>query len=359
MRKSNLIFILASAALAATSCEGLQGEDADPVEPFVLSVDKATIEANGDDLATFTIKDANGTLLTSSDKLKNASFRVVETDTYLTRKTNTFSSLDNGTYTIEGMYLGKPCQAPVTVTAVNRRNYELFYKTVAIYRLTATWCPNCPSMTQSLTNLDDYTKSHIAIMAFHSDTYYGIKEGGNYIADILLSQFSLAGYPSAIYSLSFGSINRTRNEIMSFVWDELHAHPARTGIKVSTVVNGDKVSVTASVKASAAGTYDLGCALLCDNLPGDAYTYEQVYNNAVRSVSGNYRFMSTNAFDLAAGAEKTDIAVNGGEAIPFELSKKDDYSLVLFTLVKDGDKTRIDNCVKVALGESVEYRYND
>ena len=48
MRKSNLIFILASAALAAISCEGLQGEDADPVEPFVLSVDKATIEANGD-----------------------------------------------------------------------------------------------------------------------------------------------------------------------------------------------------------------------------------------------------------------------------------------------------------------------
>ena len=65
MRKSNLIFILASAALAAISCEGLQGENADPVEPFVLSVDKATIEANGDDLATFTIKDANGTLLTS------------------------------------------------------------------------------------------------------------------------------------------------------------------------------------------------------------------------------------------------------------------------------------------------------
>ena len=75
MRKSNLIFILASAALAAISCEALQREDADliepsqedadPVEPFVLSVDKATIEANGDDLATFTIKDANGTLLTS------------------------------------------------------------------------------------------------------------------------------------------------------------------------------------------------------------------------------------------------------------------------------------------------------
>lgn len=42
MRKSNLIFILASAALAAISCEGLQGEDADPVEPFVLSVDNST-----------------------------------------------------------------------------------------------------------------------------------------------------------------------------------------------------------------------------------------------------------------------------------------------------------------------------
>lgn len=341
-------------------CEGVGNESNGEIsEPYTLSVDKASIEANGTDAATFTITDANGIVLTEGDYLKNTSFHIVETNSYLDRKTNTFVSIDNGTYTVEGMYLGKPCEAPVTVNVVNRSKYETFYKTVAIYRLTATWCQFCPIMTQSLLNVDDYTKSHMCVLAFHADNYYGVTEGKNYVADILLSQFGLTGYPSAIYSLSFGSGERTRNDIMGFVKDELYSHPATTGIKATSTVDGDNVKVTASVKASASGTYDLGCALICDNLPGDGSTYEEVYNNAVRNVSANYRFMSGDAFTLNSGDEKTGIAVNGGEGIKFETARKKDYSLVLFTLVKDGDKTRIDNCVKFPLGESVDYVYND
>ena len=73
MRKSNLIFILASAALAAISCEGLQGEDADliepsqedadPVEPFVLSVDNSTsfgYESGLEYVIAYCAEDLNG-----------------------------------------------------------------------------------------------------------------------------------------------------------------------------------------------------------------------------------------------------------------------------------------------------------
>ena len=358
MRKSNLIFIIAGAALAATSCEGIQATD--PTEPYILSVDKASIEANGTDVATLTIKDANGLVLTDEEHIKECSFHILESDTYLTRKTNTFTTIDNGTYTIEGMYQGTKCQGTVEIKGVNRSEYEVFSKKVAIYRLTATWCQFCPSMTTALANLDNYTKDHTVVMAFHGDPNFGITENGNFLSDILMSQFATSatgdGYPFAIYSLVHGTSKRTRNDIMGFVRDELYNHPATSGIKATSTIKDGTVSISASVKVSADGKYDLGCAILQNGLSGGADAYEDVYNNVVRNISGNYRYMSTNAFTLKSGEEKTGLLY---ENIKFDAANKDKVSIVLFTLVADGNKVRIDNVVSMPVGGSVEYVYNE
>lgn len=348
---------LGFAAVSMAGCEGVGNESNGEIsEPYTLSVDRATIEANGTDAATFTITDANGNVLTEGDYLKNTSFHIVETNSYLDRKTNTFVSIDNGTYTVEGMYLGKPCEAPVTVKVVNRSKYEVFTKKIAIYRLTATWCQYCPSMTAALEKIDDYTKSRSVVMAFHGDENFGIVESGYFLSDYLLAQFSGEGYPFAIYSLNYGSGNRTRNEIISYVWNELYEYPATSGIKATSTVNSGTVSVDASVKVSASGEYDLGCALVQNGLSGGADANEDVYNNVVRNISGNYRGMSTNAFSLDANQEKTSLKF---ENIKFDSANQSDCSIVLFTLVKDGKTARIDNVVSFPVGGSVDYVYNE
>lgn len=190
MKQLNPIFALAALLLATNACEQSPVQDQDnPQAPYYLSVDKSVIEADGKETATITLKDATGLVLTDEAHIKNVSLYVKETDTYFTRRTNTFTSIDNGNFTIEGMYLGTPCEAPVVVTAQNRAKYEVFKKKVAIYRNTATWCVNCPSMTSALDNVDNYTKERSALLCFHGDQYYGLKSNGNFLSEYILSTF--------------------------------------------------------------------------------------------------------------------------------------------------------------------------
>ncbi|MGN1210639.1 MAG: Omp28-related outer membrane protein [Candidatus Cryptobacteroides sp.] len=361
MRKTKLLLILAGFAAVATSCEnGFEG-DGTPVAPYTLSVDKVSIEADGYDAATLTIKDANGIVLTDEQYIKDCSFHILESDTYITRKTNTFTAIDNGTYTIEGMYLGKSCENTVSVKAANRSKYEVFSKKVAIYRLTSVECPNCPSMTAALATVDDFTKDHSIIMAFHGivSSYdpFCLYDGQYIIASLLCTQFGLPGYPSAIYSLSTGSEKRTRSDLMGFVMSELVKYPATSGIKATSTVKDGKVTVNASVKVSADGKYDLGCAILQNGLDGGSGAYESVYNNVVRNISTNYRYMSQNAFTLTSGGEKTGLVY---EDIPFDSEHQADCNIVLFTLVPmEGSGARIDNVISFPVGGSVDYIYNE
>lgn len=357
MKKSPYSFILAGILLTAAACEPQEAPSGEPQAPYYLSLDKSTIEADGKDTATLTIKDANGIVLTDEAHIKNVSLHVVENNTYLTRKTNTFTSIDNGEFTIEGMYLGVPCEAPVVVKVQNRSKYEVFRKKVAIYRNTATWCQNCPSMTAALDNVDDYTKERSVLMCFHGDNDYGFTSGGNFLSEHILSTFNLPGYPSAVYSLSLVPTGRNRNDIMAAVYQELVEHPASTGIKAESGITGKTLSVNASVKASKAGRYDLGIAIVQDNMPGTSNSYEEIYHHVVRNISGNFLYMSTNSFELAANEEKSGLQFAD---ITFDSAAAADCRVVLFTLVKADSTTGclIDNIVEFPVGQSVDYIYN-
>ena len=362
MKKS--IFILL-AAVAVTSCSGNQDGEVKAdgtVEPYTLTVDKTTIESDGKDMATLIITDASGQVLTEGYSLRNASFHIAETDEWRSGigsdgNPNEFTSIVDGTYTITAMYNGIECVAPVTITAQNRTKYERFHKNVAIYRLTGTWCGFCPDMTEALKNRDDYTKDHSIVLEFHNSDEYSISYGmGVDMAHYLLSLFGTSedGYPYCIYSLSEGSGKRTVNDIKRFVRNRLVEHPAQTGIKAASTFNEGKLTVNATVMASVDGEFDLGMAILKDKcIPTSGSAYEEVYNDVVLTVSGNFFAMSNDAFSLKADAEKTFVK-------EYESDKVDakNCRVVLFTLRKVDGKAIIDNAVDFKVGEGVEYRFN-
>ena len=361
-----LAYILSLALLA--SCHGFVDPNDliadEPQAPYTLSVDKDVIESDGTDVATLTITDVNGLVLTEGEYLRNTSFYIEELDEWRSglgsdEAPNLFTSIADGTYTISAMYKGEYCRNTVTVTSGNRAGYETFHKNVAIYRLTGTWCQYCPYMTEALNNVDEYTKDHSVILEFHNADEFSIQYSSSMdMAAMLLNRFGTQddGYPYCIYSLAEGSGKRTVNDIQRFVKNQLVANPAKTGIKAESVVENGKVSVKATVKASASGKYDLGIAVLKDNCrPTSPGAHEDVYNDVVMMISGNLYAMSNEAFDLSAGEE-------------FEIEKLCEHPdiypgsscrIVLFTLTEAGGKTVIDNTVTFSVGDSVDYRYID
>ena len=79
MRKFTMFFMSSLICMCGcfTACSGNSddnGEEPDNGEvtgPITLTVDKAKIEANGTDMATFTVTDAKGKVLTTSEYMKN------------------------------------------------------------------------------------------------------------------------------------------------------------------------------------------------------------------------------------------------------------------------------------------------
>ncbi len=355
-------FALFLTTLSLVACSGNidpnENKTEGPTAPFTLTVDKSSIESDGKDAAVFTIKDANGLDLTSAQYIKKTSFHINETNEYLSgmvlSEPNRFTTIADGTYTIDAMFDGKACANTVNVTSKNRSKYEKFKKKVAIYRITGTWCSNCPSVTESLGKVNSFTKDHSIVLEFHNADEFSVPYNASMdLAGALLKRFGESGIPYCIYSLAEGSVNRKITDIQNLVKKQLIENPAKTGIKATSSVNGGEITVNATVQASAAGKYDLGIAILKDNCkPTSNGAYESVYNDVVVGISGNYYAMSTDAFELGAGAEKTISKTWKGEG------DASVYRIVLFTLTNSGSKAIIDNTVVFKAGSSIDYTLN-
>jgi hypothetical protein len=209
-------------------------------------------------------------------------------------------------------------------------------------------------MTEALNNRDAYTKDHSIVLEFHNGDEFSVPYNKAMdMAGFLNQMYGNNGYPYCIYSVVEGSGKRTVNDIKKIVKGRLVADPAQTGIKATSTLENGRLTVNATVMASSDGEYDLGWAVLKDNCIPSGQAYEDIYNDVVISVSGNFYAMSSDTFSLKADAEK-EIEKT------WESEKLDDKNcrIVLFTLRKSGENVIIDNAVDFKVGGSVEYRYN-
>ncbi len=357
--KSFNFFLMTVLSAGLFSCSVDNGGDVNegPAAPYTLSVDKDAIESDGKDRAVFTITDANGMELTGGSHLKKTSFHIQETDEWksgmILDEPNVLTSINDGTYTVDAMYDGVKCANEVEVTSVNRSKYEVFHKNVALYRFTGTWCQYCPGLTESLGKIDGYTEDHVTVLEFHKDDEFSIAALSAYLKTI-------SGVPYSIYSLDYatGGVS-TPKEIRAYVKEQLVNYPAMTGIKATSSVSGNTLTVNATVKASKSGDFDLGMAILKDNcVPSSSGAYEEVYNDVVISISGNYRGMSEDGtFTLKADGEKSVSWEMSGDIFASEDAK--DCKVALFTLTSYDGKVVIDNVVTFKVGEGIpDYRLN-
>lgn len=353
---------LALLAAGFASCEG-QGGDEGPAGngKLTLTADRQEIEADGKETAVLTLTDADGKVLTEGSTLRYVTFEEVNTGMSLERRSNTFSSIKNGTFTFKAKYKGREAENTVTVTAKNRVKYEKYFHKVVAYDVTNTQCGPCGYLAGVFENVPAEWKEHLAVMAVHGN--FDNRDPwiiGN-VGTVLMSSYGGTGFPFCLFNLDYAqkgvSPDTTPSAIADIIEKQMRKSPATCGIAVESSLAGNSVTVKTRFTSSTGGEYDLGYAVLLDNQKFVGGTVEGgIYNDIVASISGNYCRMSSDKFT----AEK-DREISGTYSFDDEevAKKSKDCRVVVFALRDNGEKVIIDNAAVCGLGESVDYILNE
>lgn len=369
MRKIISTVIAIAAAFALISCEGQDPTPAPAPGTMTISVDKTQIESDGIDMATFTIVDPQGNVITTEANKASVYFKDIKTGKRLPRYSTGFTSIADGEFEFVGIFNGEETSNSVKIKSVNRANYEVFHRNVAIFKLTGTWCSNCPRMTTALHSLDDDAADHSIVLACHSESKghpFYVQYG---TTDLASAVFLAMGETSAVFPTNcydMASLNTSSSTIT--ISDEIMTRridaPAAAGIAISSVaLEGSSLKVKAKVKASAAGTYDAACAIVADGLQyegGYCDNEENLYNSVVLAVNGDnfFSYRANSSFDLSKDQEiEKEFTFKFPEA-PSETILNKMRAVILVHKKNAAGRSEVNNCAECAFGETLDYRYN-
>lgn len=367
--------LTASAFLA--SCSG-QIDDADHTQdipdeytaPFTLSADKTQVEADGKETVSFSLKDAYGReMLTDRKALQNVNI-VSDRGVRVPRMGVNATFIDNGVYKFTATYLGTACDNVIDVTAVNRAKYEVFHRNVGLFKATSVWCSACPMLAQSLHGLSADAKNHSVVLACHGDFKYSdpfaVRLGETDLGGYILGFFKTDAWPTLIYDLDVAEAGAAGTSTLeSNIYQRRVNHPATCGIKVSSVqIDGSSLKVSASLKTSTGGSYDLACAVLCDGLEYDAQgvysaNNDGIYDEVVMTITSNFlRYSPETGETLGENAEmEREFTFTFGEMPSVDVLNK--LYVAVWAHRTTGDSSIMDNIVTCPYGKSVDYRYNE
>lgn len=362
--KAFIKYAIAAVALCATSCREVPVEnEGDPTTPqgeitapYTIEVDKATIEANGVDEATFRVLDANGVDVTASDQAKYVYIKEVSTGNTLPRGVYSVTALKNGNTDYYATFKGEATSNQVTVAAVNRGQYEKYQHKICIYDITGAWCQYCPSMVVSLEALKKGWADNMIILGVHKEDRYSVGT----LAEGMCNQFGVGSYPTCIYDLKDVSGSRSVAEITDIMNRLMIESPSTCGVKIiSSELKNGTLTIEAAVKSDKGGEYDLGCAVLYDNAPaqqGDYVGEDGMYHDIVVAACPNFfQMRSDSKVTLAADEEYTQTFVF--EGVTF--TQVENMRVVAYALTNKGGNVYTDNATVCALGSSIDYVLNE
>lgn len=362
MKRLFYIFFICFAFYACSSSDGVEGV-------YTLTVDKDQIEADGVDMAVFTVVDAEGNVVSTSENLGKIYFKNMGTGFNLPRRSIGFTSISNGEYEFSATVFGVPTENTVKIKAVNRQAYEYYHRNVGLFKCTSVWCSACPTLSATLHNMDAESAAHSVVLSCHGAYEYkdplACTIGSTDLGNTLKSAFNGAGWPTLIYDLASAESDAgiSLSELSEKIMARRVENPATCGIKVNSSAFADGVlSVNASMATSKEGSYDLTCALVADALTYDnsgAFSENNagVYNDVVIAIQSNFiTYSSQTGRQMQAGEEFV-------REFTFELGNdftvSEGLSVVVFAHRKTSRGSVMDNIISVPFGQASEYVINE
>lgn len=361
-------FVLAS-IMAMTSCGDKNSDN--PDNKLVLTADKATFTADGEDIVTFTVKQ-NGVDVTADCNICCEALCLAG---------NKYSTTEPGVYTFYA-YFTDEANDPnhetsntleVTAKAVpsDFDTTKNLHKNVNYFVFTGSWCNPCYLFKVDLNDvIVNFTDDNLTVINFYTPlntpgvspsepelAYAGFVNTNNQLkAD---GRFAIDGYPSVFAELDFelgsGGGRVSKDEVLN-VFDEYSVKAAKTGIKVDSEVNGGKAEFTVTVGAKEAGTYYIGVLLVEDNIVCYQNGGGNNYNH-----TGVVRAMATESLfgDELATLEAGKTA---SKDFSFDLAptyNNENLYVLVYTLYEKNGKNVVDNSVKATVNGFTDYKYTN
>ncbi len=329
----------------------------------VLSVNKALIQNDGEDEAIFTVMCGEddvtslSTIKMGASDISGTTFSTTEVGIY--KFTATYAALTSNEITVTA----QPAESGF-VTDDEFDATRVLYKTVLYLSHTFDGCIPCVTLKDNLAVMapsnrvipvyiyepqNSAAKVEAASIDVYRNIYTQLRDG---------SGFSATAYPATMVELDKKFIGAMAvDEMKAGYYDEYVVKPARTGIKVASAINGNKVEFTVSVGAQVADNYYVGALLVEDKVVSPQSTPSG--NDTKYVHKGVFRdYATTSVYGNDLGAMSVGDVVSKNLSIGI-LSKyaAENLSLVVYTLYKDGDNFRIANSVKVPANGSTGYMY--
>ena len=231
-----------------------------------------------------------------------------------------------------------------------------FHKNVFFPAFTATWCAPCYAsfkvpMAEFLE--DAGHADHVVQM----NMQYGDDIDDSGLAEELAVEveanlnFTVRTIPTVLadFRVDVGDIQEA--------WDECMSYPAVTVIKAETSYSDGTARIEVSLGAKEEGNYRLVAAIVEDNVVAYQNGHGAGYNhtNVLRYISDR-RVLGPRNIGMSAGEE---VSQSYSFTIDESICNADNLAAVVYSLRYENGVLVADNAVKVALGDSIDYRYDD
>ncbi len=374
MKISHILnFLLLLSAALFVGCS----ESSDEIKPETLTgevtllVSKSLIEADGKDVAVFTVMQ-DGVDVTQRATI----YQKVNNKWAIYRQTE-FASATEGSYEFSAEHNSVSSETVLVQAAkglselpadANPAQFDGFRKRVLAMQFTGITCGYCPYVINAIENfLPMENAKHTVFAALHS---YDSKDP-MYSEDAweVAANMGISSYPTMQYNMEVETSSNTTAEGISGIVDELMAVPANTAISASVTQDGSatdgKLKVQGAVKIAQKGTYRLSVWLLEDSIQSAQANYDNIpigdiHNNTVRLCS------TTNPTGAQFGGRNSWKAGETGVFYhEFDLKKSNITNLdnchvvVYVTYNNRGSFFSVDNVIDCKIGEVKSFEYEN
>ncbi|MBQ9192323.1 MAG: Omp28-related outer membrane protein [Bacteroidales bacterium] len=327
-------FLILLVLLSAFSCVGQKD---DPIPEPRLSADLTALNATAGETATFTVYSG------AEDVTAYATIRNVTDDTVLDG--NVFAPMEEGEWTFVAEYEGLSSEELVITAFVVAEEGKDFFRRSLVLDFTGTWCVNCPKMDTAIEEAMAARPGRLVPVSVHCmavDPMY-LKP----LSDNLVKQFGVKAYPSAVVDLDPGSlISQTSSELLlSHVDRLLESRGPAAGLRIESVLDGDKLSVTVESKAVREGEYTLSVILLEDGIvakqTGADDGDNHVHNHVLRAW---------------ADADPVTLQEDGTASMTLDATAISGKYRIVAVVSRNG---LVDNVMACAAGASADWQYEE